>query len=160
MDLADRAGLPIIVAGPTYDEVYVRQELRPRVDRPGVVLAGPLARHDLWATMAGASVLLVPSLWDEPFGLVAAEAQAAGTPVLATRRGALPEVVDDGRSGLFMDAHDLAGGCRALRATRSLDRSVVRKWAESTLDLRDSVVAYEELYALAVNRAGGGAKRL
>jgi glycosyltransferase involved in cell wall biosynthesis len=158
MDLADQAGLPIIVAGPTYDEVYVREELRARFERPGVVLAGPLARHELWATMARASVLLVPSLWDEPFGLVAAEAQATGTPVLATRRGALPEIIDEGRSGLFMDAHDLAGGGRALAATRSLDRSVIRRWAESTLDIREPVVAYEELYELAVDRAQGGAK--
>jgi glycosyltransferase involved in cell wall biosynthesis len=63
-------------------------------------------RRDIHRVMAAADIVVVPSVWEEPFGLVAAEAQLVGAPVVASRRGALPEVVIDGRTGLIFDAED------------------------------------------------------
>ncbi|HVI96981.1 MAG TPA: glycosyltransferase family 4 protein [Anaeromyxobacter sp.] len=91
--------------GDVHAAAYVG-ELRRLAERLGV--AGRVrfvgARKDVHRVMSAADVVVVPSVWDEPFGLVAAEAQLLGIPVIAARRGALPEVVDGGRAGLVFEA--------------------------------------------------------
>ncbi len=132
--IARRSGTPITMVGGAYDGSYV-------VDAP---VMDPLPREKLWEVMATSKVCLCPVLWDEPFGLVAAEAQAAGTPVIAFRRGALPEVVVDGVTGYVVD--DVDGAVRAIDIIDGIDRSACRRHAELHLNLERTLDAHERLY--------------
>jgi UDP-glucose:tetrahydrobiopterin glucosyltransferase len=131
------AGLEPIVVGGDYDAAY-------RARLKGVEVRPPLARRDLWRLMAGSAVTLMPVKWDEPFGLVAAEAQVAGCPVAAYARGALPEVVVEGGGGFLAKPDDIEDLARAIRLCLELDRASVRAQARERLLLDRSLDAYEE----------------
>jgi glycosyltransferase involved in cell wall biosynthesis len=96
--------------------------------------------------MARAAVVLCPVMWDEPFGMVAAEAQACGTPVVAFRRGALPEVVVDGVTGFLIASRDIRAAARAALRAHVLPRARCREHAESELDLARTLDAHERQY--------------
>jgi glycosyltransferase involved in cell wall biosynthesis len=144
IEISGAAGMPLTIVGPPYDGRHA-EEVRRRAAGVGATVLEPLPRKDLWSLMAAAAAVLCPVRWDEPFGLVAAEAQAAGTPVVGYRRGALPEVVADGTTGALVEEGDVAAAARALAAARSLDRPAIRRHAEATLSLRAMVDAYERL---------------
>jgi glycosyltransferase involved in cell wall biosynthesis len=112
-------------------------DLEARVRRGGlearVAFLG--VRRDLHAVMGRADAVVVPSVWDEPFGLVAAEAQLAGVPVIASRRGALPEIVG-GAGGLLVDPDEPSTLAAALRdvergAGRGAAAEAARRQAEA-----------------------------
>ena len=91
-----------------------------------------------------AAALLMPVLWDEPFGIVMAEALACGTPVIGFRRGSVPEVVTDGVTGfLASDVPQLVDGIRRLP---EVDRRACRREAETRFSDQVVVGAYESLY--------------
>ncbi len=136
---ADLAGLPVRVVGSIYDRAYREGDLR------GVAIEPALRRADLWALMARSAVTLMPAKWEEPFGLVAAEAQVAGCPVAGYRRGALPEVVEEGVSGFLAEPDDLEGLARAIRLALELDRREVRASGRRRL-LFDRVLDDYELW--------------
>src|SRR6185437_1483091 len=108
IDIACTAGLPIDVYGDAYDADYAREQVGARADRPGVAIHQAVPRETLWEAMARAGVVLFPARWDEPFGMVAAEAHACGTPVVAFRRGGLGEVIADGITGFLMPPDDVS----------------------------------------------------
>jgi glycosyltransferase involved in cell wall biosynthesis len=146
IEIARAAGIPIDVYGDSYDPAYVRGQIDPRRADPNVSVHPGVARAALWDAMAGAAVVLCPARWDEPFGMVAAEAQACGTPVVAFRRGALAEVVVDGVTGLLVAPDDIEAAAHAVMRTAELSRAECRRHAESELDLELSVDAHETLY--------------
>ncbi len=133
---AVQAGLRPVIVGPEYDRGY-----SPSLE--GAELRGPLPRKELSELMARAAVMLTPIRWNEPFGLVAAEAQMAGCPVVAYARGAMPEVIEDGVSGYLVEpdsVHELALGIgRAV----ALDRVAVRESALRRLGLQPMLDRYE-----------------
>jgi glycosyltransferase involved in cell wall biosynthesis len=153
IDIARAAGLPIDVYGDAYDPRYAREQIEPRGAEPGVTLHPGLPRTQLWARMGQAAVLLCPSLWDEPFGMAPAEAQACGTPVVAFRRGGLGEVVADGVTGFLVPPGDLEAGVAAVRRVPGLARADCRQHAVTHLDLERSVDAHERLYGRVAARA-------
>jgi len=85
-------------------------------------------------------------MWDEPFGMAAAEAQACGTPVVAFRRGGLSEVIADGVTGFLVPPDDLRACADAVRKSAGISRGACRGHAESQLDLHRSLDAHERLY--------------
>jgi glycosyltransferase involved in cell wall biosynthesis len=136
VEIAGRSGWPLRIAAkvdPTDDD-YFRDEIEPLFAAPNVEFVGELSEADKPAFYAGAAATLFPSDWPEPFGLVLIESLAAGTPVVALRRGAVPEIVEQGVSGYICDDVDEMtanverailldpGACRA----RAGDFSVVR----------------------------------
>jgi glycosyltransferase involved in cell wall biosynthesis len=152
-----RAGLRPVVVGAVHDERYFREEVEPLMHLAEHVPTVP--RSELAAMMAGATVLLMPSEGDETFGLVAAEAQMAGCPVVGYRRGALPEVVEEGVSGVLVDPGDEDALVRAIGAARTFDREAVRRSAERRLGIAATLRAYERELALVASGGKRGARR-
>jgi glycosyltransferase involved in cell wall biosynthesis len=147
IDAARAAGWPVEVYGTPYDVAY-EEELRRRWDGDAAVrFRPPVARTELWDALGSAGAVLCLSRWDEPFGMVAAEAQAAGTPVVASRVGGLAEVVQDQVTGYTVAPGDVAAAAAALRRIGAVSRTACRAHACTHLDLADSVAAHEALYA-------------
>ena len=130
------AGLAVRVAGAHYDPAY-------EVDLEGTELLGSLAREELRRVMARSAVTVCAARWEEPFGMVAAEAQMAGCPVAAYRRGALPEVVEQGVSGYLAEPDDIEGLTGAIRRCLTLDRLRVHASAVQRLGLEAAIDRYE-----------------
>ena len=155
IEIAQAAGVRIDVYGDSYDAGYTRERIDPRRADPGVAVHPGVPRTVLWEVIAGAAVVLCPARWEEPFGMVAAEAQACGTPVVGFRRGALDEVVVDAVTGFLVAPDDIAAAADAVTWTAELSRSECREHAERHLDLELSLDAHEQLYRQ-VARAGAG----
>ncbi len=88
--------------------------------------------------------MIVPIRWDEPFGIVFAEALAAGTPVITCARGALPEIIDDGATGFFMAS--VAEGVAAVQRLSRLDRAACRRAAEARFSAAPCAERYLDVY--------------
>jgi glycosyltransferase involved in cell wall biosynthesis len=150
IEIARAAGVRIDVYGDPYDPDYARERVYPRRTDPGVVLHEGVPRTGIWDVMARAEVVLCPARWEEPFGMVAAESQACGTPVVAFRRGALDEVILDGMTGFLVAPDDIGAAAQAVTKASELSRWRCRDHAESDLDLELSLDAHEQLYARAI----------
>jgi glycosyltransferase involved in cell wall biosynthesis len=146
IEIARAAGVRIDLYGDVYDAEDARERINPRRADPGVAVHPGVPRTAIWEKLARAAVVLCPAMWEEPFGMVAAEAQACGTPVVAFRRGALDEVILDGVTGLLVAPDDIAAAARAVNKTPELSRSLCRDHAERHLDLELSLDAHEHLY--------------
>ena len=146
--IAQRAGRRLVLAGGIYDRDYFEERIAPRLALAGegARYLGPVARERLWELMAGAEALLCPVQWEEPFGLVACEAQAAGTPIVGYRRGGLAEVVADGATGILVPPGDVAAATTALADARALDRAGCRVHVERLFGLAAMLEGYEALY--------------
>ena len=130
------AGLEVVLAGAHYVPAYA-------VDLCAVRLLGSLPRHELREVMSRSAVTVCAVRWEEPFGMVAAEAQMAGCPVAGYRRGALPEVVEQGVSGFLAEPDDITALTDAIRRCLTLDRSAVRTSALARLGLDAALDRYE-----------------
>ena len=142
---AHRAGLEPVVVGEVYDRGYFAREIVPLLE--GTHVYRTLPRERVIALMARAAVTLMPVEWDEPFGLVAAEAQTVGCPVVGYERGALPEVVPNGEGGVLVAAGDEDALVTAIAQARSMGRVAVREQAQGRFDFDVMIDAYEELLA-------------
>jgi glycosyltransferase involved in cell wall biosynthesis len=159
IEIAFAAGIGIDLYGDSYDADYARERIDPRRADPGVRVHPGVPRRTLWEAMARAAVVLCPAKWDEPFGMVAAEAQACGTPVVAFRRGALGEVIVDGETGWLVAPDDIDAAADAVTRAAELSRSKCREHAESSLDLELSLDAHERLYTQVASASTGVAIR-
>ncbi len=146
IDIARRAGVPLVIAAKmreASEREYFESMVRPLLG-PGVEYVGEVTRHEHAALHAGATCLINPLQWNEPFGLVAIEALAAGVPVVATPRGAMPEIVINGRTGfLETDVEQLA---QAVTAVSSLDRAECRRDVEARFSMARMARDHERFY--------------
>ena len=149
INLARRARLPLRIAAkvPRSQSRYVKEQLLPQVDGDVIELTGEVDDKGKAEFLANATALLFPIDWPEPFGLVMIEAMACGTPVIAFRRGSVPEVIDDGVSGFVVDNEDEA--VAAIARANELDRRRVRAAFEERFTAarmaRDYLAKYSEL---------------
>lgn len=153
--IAQAAGLRIDIYGDAYDAEYAREQIDPWRDAPGVAVHQGVPRTSMWAVMARAAVVLCPAMWDEPFGMAAADAQACGTPVVAFKRGGLGEIIVDGVTGFLVAPDDIQMAADGVRRTTQISRAACREHAERSLDLERSLDAHELLYRRVIRRRPG-----
>lgn len=144
IEAARRIGLPLRIAGPILDQDYYRSRIEPELGT-GAVHVGHLAHSELARLVGGARAFLCTPLWDEPYGLVVAEALACGVPVAAFARGAIPEIVD-ASCGVLATPDNVASLVAAGLAALDLDRRACRMRAERACDATRMVDGYEALY--------------
>jgi glycosyltransferase involved in cell wall biosynthesis len=147
---ARQVGLPLKIAGPILDEVYYREKIEPYLGQDAVHV-GHLAHKELAALVGGASAFLCTPLWDEPYGLVVAEALACGVPVAAFARGAIPELLD-ASCGIVAIPDDINSLAESALAAALLDRRDCRRRAELVCDAGRMIDAYEALYSRLIGR--------
>jgi glycosyltransferase involved in cell wall biosynthesis len=145
IDAALIAGERLLLAGPVVDGEYYETEVVPRLRSPRIRHLGHLDHDQLAHSVGQASAVLVTPCWDEPYGLVVAEALACGTPVCAFARGALPELIDD-RCGVLVAPGDVHGLARAIPVAKAMPRAAARRHAVSCCSLKRMVERYEALY--------------
>ena len=148
---ARRVGLPLKIAGPISDSAYYAAEIAPRLG-PDIVHVGHLSQKALAYLVSGASAMLCTPCWEEPYGLVVAEALASGTPVAAFRRGGVPEILDE-TCGVLAKPDDVNALADSIRRAVLLDRAACRRRAEAVCDAERMIDAYEAIYS---DMCGGG----
>lgn len=147
-DLAVRAarlaGLPLQLVGPIADAAFFAERIRPLLG-DGVEYLGHLSHAVLVDIVGRARATLVTPRWDEPYGLVAAESLACGTPVIGFTRGGLPEVVDE-RSAILVPPDDIPALARAAARASSLLRRDARRRAVHHCSASSMIDGYEALF--------------
>lgn len=149
IEIARRSSIPLKIAAKVdpVDVVYFEREIRTLLEDPLVEYLGEVGDREKNVLLGGASALLFPIDWPEPFGLVMIEAMACGTPVIAYNHGSVPEIIEEGISGYVVSNLDEA--VAAVGKVPSLDRRQVRAAFEArfTADrmARDYVDVYERL---------------
>ena len=143
IDVAEAAGRRLVIAGNVSDDAYFEAEIRPRLsDR--VTYVGPVDDAQKNDLLGQALAFLMPIEWEEPFGIVMAEALACGTPVVGTPRGSVPEVVREGETGFVRPT--AAAMAEAVGQVPALSRAACRADAEARFSDTAIVDAYEALY--------------
>jgi glycosyltransferase involved in cell wall biosynthesis len=147
--IARVAGMRLLLAGGVYDQAYFEREVAPwlRAESDVVEYLGSLSHKRVWSLMSGATAVLVPSRWEEPFGLTACEAQASGTPVVGYVRGGLRDIVADGVTGALVAPGDIAKAAAAVAKAPHFDRSACRHRVMRHFTLDAMADGYEALYA-------------
>jgi glycosyltransferase involved in cell wall biosynthesis len=159
--VAELAGIRLRIAAKMREDdesEYFEEVVQPALGS-NAEYVGELSAEEKYELMGSSCALLNPIQWDEPFGLVMIEALATGTPVVATPRGSVPEIVQDGRNGFVRaDLDDLAA---ALGHASSLDRDECRASVEERFTAAQMAQRYVELFErlLERERGGGGAAR-
>lgn len=144
IEAARRAGMPLRLAGPIGSAEYFREHIAPQLG-DSTIYEGHLDQAELAVLVGGAAAALVTPLWDEPYGLVVAEALACGTPVVAFARGGIPEVVDT-RSGRLVRPRDVAAMAAAIPEAIRLSRQDVRAHAMAACSAQTMVTRYLSIY--------------
>jgi glycosyltransferase involved in cell wall biosynthesis len=131
IEIAKRAGMKLKIAAKVdaADRDYMDTEIRHLLDHPLIEFVGEIGEKEKSDFLGNAYALLFPIDWVEPFGLVMIEAMACGTPVIAFRRGSVPEIIDDEITGFIVENID--GSLRALDKVEHLDRSRCRSVFET-----------------------------
>lgn len=151
IDAARAAGVPIVLAGKCsepLERAYFTREIEPRTGSDVTIygIADAAAKRRL---LSRAACMVFPVCWEEPFGMVVIEAMACGTPVVALRRGSVPELVVDGKTGIVVDdPDDLPTG---ILLAREIEAAACRKHVESGFTVEVMAEGYEDVYRRALS---------
>lgn len=156
IEIAVRSGMPLKIAAKVdrADQTYWEANIRPMVEsNPNVEFIGEIGESEKAGFLGGAVAMLFPIDWPEPFGLVMIEAMACGTPVIAYRRGSVPEVLEQGLSGFVVDKVEEA--VAAVQQIENLDRVRVRAEFERRFTAQRMARDYIDIYqGLLAGRSG------
>jgi len=148
IEIARKAGRNLILAGNRVTSEdgaqYWNEMIAPFINGKDVEYVGPVTDSEKNSLLGEAAAFVVPIEWDEPFGIVFAEALACGTPVISCARGALPEIVEHGRHGFLINSID--DGVHAIRRISEISRIECRARVEKKFSADVVVTQYEELY--------------
>jgi glycosyltransferase involved in cell wall biosynthesis len=145
-------GIPLKIAGKRAElkeRQYFAEFVEPHIGH-GVEYLGEVTHGQKVELLQDARATLFPIEWEEPFGLVMIESMACGTPVIATRHGAVPEVIEDGVSGIIVDNYRKMG--EALEAADALDPIECRRYVEERFAPERMVEDYVTAYREAIER--------
>jgi glycosyltransferase involved in cell wall biosynthesis len=137
------------------DRDYFEREIRHLLNNPLVEFVGEINEVQKSDFLGGATALLFPIDWPEPFGIVMIEAMACGVPVIAFRGGSVPEIIDDGVTGFIVDT--VEEGIQATRTVHRLDRRVCRQVFERRFNVARMAADYVALYENLIARKRTGA---
>lgn len=145
--IAKKVGVPLKIAAKVdaADANYFHDEIEPLLDHPLIEFLGEIGGPRKSAFLGGAKALLFPINWPEPFGLVMIEAMACGTPVVAYNCGSVPEVIEDGVTGVIVG--DQTEAVQAVRRIDQIDRRGVRERFEQRFSATAMARRYLPLYA-------------
>lgn len=153
IDIAKAVNLPLKLAGnidvPASGLRYFKEVIQPQIDGRQVQYVGPVDDYQKNKLLSEASALLFPIEWEEPFGLVMIEALPCGTPVIAFRRGAVPEILTEGLNGFICDSREEM--ISAVGKVNQIDRAQCRKTVEMRFSAEKAALEYEELYMQLLN---------
>ena len=152
IEIARRAGLPLSIAAKVdkADRTYYKTKIKPLLKDPRIDFVGEIGDGEKGAFLGDAAALLFPIDWPEPFGLTLIEAMANGTPVIAFGRGSVPEIVEDGFTGLIVDSLDEA--VAAVPLAKALDRAAIRHRFEERFSVERMARDYLALYGAVLRR--------
>ncbi|HEX2211877.1 MAG TPA: glycosyltransferase, partial [Mycobacterium sp.] len=156
LEAAHRAGIPLVLAGKCdepSEKAYFEEQVAPLLTDSDTVF-GEADATSKRRLLANARCLLFPVQWEEPFGMVMIEAMACGTPVVALRGGAVPEVVDDGVTGFICGHPDELPS--AIEASNRLDPAACRRHVASKFTVAQFGAGYEQIYSQVVGRRKEG----
>jgi glycosyltransferase involved in cell wall biosynthesis len=152
IEVAQQVDLPLKIAGKVderLEEEYFEAAVRPHLGA-SIEFLGQVTHDEKVDLLQNARVTLFPIKWQEPFGLVMIESMACGTPVIATRWGAVPEVIEDGRTGIIVDEHTEMAA--AIPAADGLDPIECRRYVEEQFSADRMVRDYEAAYQAVLER--------
>lgn len=146
--IAHKAGVRLVMAGPIYNQAYFEAVIEPLLNAHSnlVTYLGHISREQLYRQLARSKGLLFTSSWAEPFGLVIAEAQAAGTPVVAYNVGAVGEIVRSDETGFMVAPGDVDAAAAAVARISTLSRAHCREHALRSFSIQRMVECYEQYY--------------
>jgi glycosyltransferase involved in cell wall biosynthesis len=149
IEIARQVGMPIRVAAKVdrADRAYFEESIAPLLRQRHVEYLGEISDGEKQEFLGSAAALLFPIDWEEPFGIVMIEALACGTPVIAHRRGAVPEVIDHGVTGFVVGG--VAEAARCVRQVGEIDRRECRRAFERRFTSARMAADYLRLYAQA-----------
>ncbi|MDB9347416.1 glycosyltransferase [Nodularia spumigena] len=148
IEIAQRTGKNLLIAGnysnSGQEGEYWKSQILPHLGKNGIEYVGTVNDQQKDELLGKALAMIVPIQWDEPFGIVFAEALACGTPVISCPRGALPEIVRQGIDGFLIES--IEEGCKAVENIYKLDRLNCRNRVENCFSADIIVEQYEKLY--------------
>jgi glycosyltransferase involved in cell wall biosynthesis len=155
--VAQKVGLPLKLAGKMQElreEEYFDAAVRPHLGGE-IEYLGEVSHEDKVDLLQNARVTLFPIEWAEPFGLVMIESMACGTPVIATRHGAVPEVIEDGRTGVIVEEHTEMA--EVIERADAIDPLECRRYVEESFSKERMVADYEAAYVKALESVASSA---
>ncbi|GAB4540545.1 MAG: glycosyltransferase family 4 protein [Thermodesulfovibrionia bacterium] len=144
--IARELKIPIVLTGEIRKEFedFYRDEIASKEDGKDVIIKGEINFEEKVELLKNAMALLMPVRWQEAFGLVMIEAMACGTPVIGFNRGAIPEIIEDGKTGFVVNSVEKAE--EAVLKIHKIDRTYCRKMVNERFSLKRMVDEYESLY--------------
>jgi len=152
--VARLSGLPLLIAGIIQDKEYFEKQVEPYLDDREIRYIGPVDVAGKNKLFSRARALLHLNTIPERFGLVLAEANAAGVPVIAMDLGSCREVIEDGKTGFLVNGVNEA--VEALKHVHQIDRAACRRRVEQCFSIETMVAAYERVYCSIFNRSAEG----
>ncbi|EGF92998.1 glycosyl transferase group 1 family protein [Asticcacaulis biprosthecium C19] len=144
IDVAQAVGRRLHIYGIVQDQGYFEREIAPRIDGLTILYHGAVGGEARRQALGQAYALLHLINFDEPFGLSVIEAMACGTPVIAMRRGSMPEIIEDGRNGFLVD--DLDGAIAAVARIPDIDRRATSETVARRFSVERMAQDYLRLY--------------
>lgn len=157
IEVATKTKSKLRIAGPIQNQKYFDEEIKPKLGK-NIKYLGPLSGRKLVRFYKKSKAILFPIRWEEPFGLVMAEAMSCGTPIIAFRRGSVPEIVVQGKTGFICPKDKTSSMVKAVEKINSMNkkqyvhiRENCRKHVEENFTLARMVDNYEKVYQKIIN---------